>query len=734
MSHNAKVQSSLGDAYSYFSRNDGAIGAYKTSLAVEDNPAVREALAVQLLRQGNPELAESHLGHVLKQPDASKAGLILLLAEGYQAQAQHDRAIELMDRAADVSPQIRDDKAFQKDRTKAEKYRQSGKAIKPVTLATPKTAGYREGGSGGRLARFIAPALAFVGLCTYFVVAWRQGQHRELFVVNGLGVPYTAVVGVTPVDLPAGGHRRLEVAEGTLHVTADAQGTPVGEYDVNVRTPYWKRPFLSRTFVINPDRTALITRETVYYSVNPADAPEPEYETRVGEPLYEFSGIDFPFQPFPQQIDLPSERDVVSRTRVGNESLHDVNDGAMMFLLQDSLPPDDPNAVRDFVTTHLRFSPERETLLLWLKTLMPPEEYLDHLRERLDDRPVLVHWHRVYQETMESTHPEHDLVAEYRTLLAADPSSAELAYLLGRVTPDPQESEQLFRQAIAANPPSAFGYNALAYQLLSEGRFEEGLPLAEQAVQLQPETPSFGKVLEELRLATGHWDELLSEDRTNQSEGMFGADMRALNEIRILAMQGEGAAARKTIDDFQQQAQTPGESESARGLADYLKTMLAYFEGNATEFVTQMRALREGDEPDTYDPAFVDGQLEQAAQLAAENDDASTAAIQHLSIYLKAHAAGNEMLAQQELAQGIAKLREGGRDERTFADALAPEGTSQPDILLALATWPSRKRVLLAALGTRYPDDRDTYFTMARTLNFQREVPWLFLREYLGQN
>ncbi len=729
MRDHARVQAALGDAYAYFSRGDQAVLAYEASLAAKDDPDVHEALAVQLLRQGKPEQAELNLSHILQRPVPDKAGLLLLLAEGYQGQAQHDRAIELMDQAAAVSSSIQDDKAFQRDRKKAEKYRQSGKAVKPVTLATPRQAGYREGGRGPNLVRFIAPALVFAGLCAYFFAAWRQGQHREVFLVNGLGVPYHVRVGDQSVELPAGGHRKVEVIEGTLHVTADAQGTSVDEHDIEIHTPLWKRPFLSRTFVINPDRTALVTHETVYYSVDPDSAPDAEYDLQFGEPFYTFTGVDYPFQVFPAQIDLPSKDDVVARTRVATESFADVNDSELLFLLQSSAPPDEPDLARRFVTTHLKFTPQREVLLLLLKSLMSPEEYIAYLADRLDDRPVLVHWHRVYQEMMESQHPEHDLAAEYRAYYDAAPNDAGMAYLLGRVLPTPEEAQQLFRQAIEAEHPSAFGYNALAYQYLSEGRFDEALPLAEKAVELQPDSPSFTTVLRELRLATGQWDQLLEEARQNKSEGMFGVS-GLLSEVRLLAMQGDQAAARQVIDNFTQElAQESGEG-FATSLTRHFNAMAAYFAGDAQEY---LQLTQNTDEPAAdYMTAFVAGDFELAARLAAENEDVSSAATQHLAQFLKAGADGKQDIAAEQLQLGIEKLRQGDREDRIYAGALAADGVSEPKRLLQLAIWPTRKRVILAALGTKYPGDQEAYFTLARRLNFEREVPWLFLRDYLG--
>ena len=49
------------------------------------------------------------------------------------------------------------------------------------------------------------------------------------------------------------------------------------------------------------------------------------------------------------------------------------------------------------------------------------EKLIDALRERLSDRPLRVEWHRFYQSAIEKERPDHDLAAEYRKLLDANP-------------------------------------------------------------------------------------------------------------------------------------------------------------------------------------------------------------------------------------------------------------------------------------------------------------------------
>lgn len=55
----AKVQAALGSAYGYFNRREEAIEALKNSLRARDDNSVRELLADNYLRKGEPENASS---------------------------------------------------------------------------------------------------------------------------------------------------------------------------------------------------------------------------------------------------------------------------------------------------------------------------------------------------------------------------------------------------------------------------------------------------------------------------------------------------------------------------------------------------------------------------------------------------------------------------------------------------------------------------------------------------
>ncbi len=86
-------------------------------------------------------------------------------------------------------------------------------------------------------------------------------------------------------------------------------------------------------------------------------------------------------------------------------------------------------------------------------------------------------WHRCYQQFAEMNNHESALVALYDKYLAAEPSSAALIYLRGRIDPDWEKQESFYRRAIAADPKLGWpwlGIAARASARRAVGRVSQG--------------------------------------------------------------------------------------------------------------------------------------------------------------------------------------------------------------------------------------------------------------------
>lgn len=106
------------------------------------------------------------------------------------------------------------------------------------------------------------------------------------------------------------------------------------------------------------------------------------------------------------------------------------------------------------------------------------------LESGLSRRPMLIEWHRVYQELMGQLQSDVDLEATYRTTVEQEPENTVAKYLLGRLLDDMVEAETLFRASDNVPNATGYGYNAIAYQRLCSGQFTKALESSRKAVSL----------------------------------------------------------------------------------------------------------------------------------------------------------------------------------------------------------------------------------------------------------
>src|SRR6185503_3767409 len=123
----------------------------------------------------------------------------------------------------------------------------------------------RESPWRSRGARIIGPAVILLALAIYFISAANIGRARKVWLVNGLNHQYVADIGGRRFTLPPLNAMEVRLPEGDLAVKMVGPGSdPAAQ--ASITTPFWSRPFLHRTYIINPDRVALIGVETVIYT------------------------------------------------------------------------------------------------------------------------------------------------------------------------------------------------------------------------------------------------------------------------------------------------------------------------------------------------------------------------------------------------------------------------------------------------------------------------------------
>jgi hypothetical protein len=195
----------------------------------------------------------------------------------------------------------------------------------------------------------------------------------------------------------------------------------------------------------------------------PHELPRPQ--VHFGQGSYAFSGLDYEFQDFPATIQVKGNQSV-TKTRVA--LVPQVAAETRLELMMHHVPAPEQDA---FCERVLRLDPQQGVFLYWLSSHLPAEQMLGFLGPRLDERPILVEWHRAYQALMDRAQPDKDLRPRYRRLVAETKSDPEALYLLGRVEPDWKQSEALYHQAAQADRPSGYAMYSLGYRALCAAQF-----------------------------------------------------------------------------------------------------------------------------------------------------------------------------------------------------------------------------------------------------------------------
>jgi tetratricopeptide (TPR) repeat protein len=716
--NNPEVLSAVAGGRMYFSQWDRASDALERQLAIKPDDGVRRQLSVAFLKQLRPDDARPHLQHIFDGKLADQSGYVWLLSEGYSAVGNHHEARDTLRALAEIDPAVANDKEYKKRLAAAEKLAGKGstKSVASTLLGSPKGASFKEG-SRFQLSRWVGPLVA-LGLATlYFWSAISNGQARKVWVVSGLPVAYTAKVGGLDVELPPFGRVERTFPEGSIHVEVADPKLGIEPADAVVETNFFARPFLSPTFIVNPDRAALVVWEKAHYAANPADAPPNEHKLAGNRVVHEFSSVSHVFEGFPQQIKVEGKKG--TRTRVGTLAPPELPQEMMAFAALSMLGPEDGKAV---VWRWAYAQPDNEVFLGIVANRAGDAAAAEQLKPRLADRPVLVEWHRAYQNLKDK---DPGLVAEYEGYLAKEPDNGELAYLLGRIVEEPAKERELFQRAANGKPPSAYAWNALALTSLARGEFEQGLEQSEKARELLPGRRGFGMVYEDACLALGQWKRL--SHVFEHGEGMLPKmpdAQRSPRELQFLIWDDSADGAERLRQTLRAAAQAEGMTGEVliRREAELEKAMRVA--RGDWEWVEQHLAEPNA-QPSFEELLLVKRYADAAAALDKSEESPEKTGPANVLLSLLAGQAGDETLARTRMAAGVVALAAANRNFKPFVGVLDPAKGAAPADMAELMNAPlstADKCVLLTAVAKKYPDRATDLMVLARKLNFHRDI------------
>ncbi len=718
----AEMVANVGSTLLFFGHFSEAEAAYRKSLAIDDDPEIRESLGIVLLRQGRPDDAWPQLEHLFRSEEASDIGALFLLVEGYQAEGRHDDALQIIDALVKAFPDLADNKELGKYRKQSRKHQRSGKRIVSAALAPAKATSGSDW--GGRMALLVWPLLLMLIVAPLTWFAFRSARGHQVFLVNGLSERYAVRLAGETHHLPPGRGVPVRVAQRVDHVVEVAGDEPALEpLSFRLDLSLWESWWGEHTFVVNPDRLAVLHWQQVEYAETPDPERETPYELRAGEGFYSYQDVDYEFRDFPDEIELSSGSP--RALREGLEVLADHDSLGLYWILA---AEDEGDQALVYLKRLVELRPENENAMFVLAGVASAEDFTALAAPHLVVRPVEVEWHRAYQSVIDRGPAGDGLSAEYATLLAAEPDNSRLLYLASRIDLDPDKAEGLLRRAIELDPANAYAYNSLAYHKISAGEFAEALPLVEKARELEPEKASFQAIENDARLGLGHWQILLEQNRSQQDEQPLNGELVA-REILLRSAKGEMESAAACVGGYLQRLASAEDAQDWDDPEDwqtYLEAMVSHGRGDLSAFGEGIGGL---DGPaNAFQSALARGAMRQAEAALTESEAFTTD--NHLLIYLGAVRAGDSELAEGHLAAAIELLRQGDREQRALALGLMGEDVGVD--FLRFSIDPGSKAITLAALAVGDLKRRGAYRRLARRLNFRLGFPRLYLAAMLS--
>lgn len=720
LASDAKTLCLLAAAHDLFGRLRESERLLLAALQVQDDYETRELLADCLLRQDRPNEAEPYLWHIVEEGIPDRVNLLYQLAQGYQIRGEHDKALTVFQHCEAVNPGIAEDKVFLRLRDASASHQGTRVAVKPAAVA----AQVKRGAAYRRFTK-AAPVVLALAALAYAALAWIQGSRREVCLVNGLERSYVALLNGESHALPPLSVTKVRLGEGDVTVQISDAPATIGPETVTIRTPFLTRPFSNETFVINPDRTAILQRTRVHYV--PRDrggpAPLPDESYFAGSTLHHFTGLDHVFEDMPASIKMDSHAASVSK-----EGLYLAGQDAeaaspyLLLGLKDELGPE---AVVQIARRHLLLEPQQTRYLSILLHTGKPAEVAEFLRPGLERRPVEIIWHRTYQNAMTQAQLDKEVEREYEAMLTREPQNKDLVYLTGRAALNVDRCLSLYRQAAEGDAPCPYAFYSLCFYHLSSGEFREAAQYAERTLKLLPDgEPGMKLFCRQALLANGQYDRVRELIRQQQAGPIMSVLDAYQEEACVLAMQGRQDEAGKAIARLQERLQGYNPESVAR-YVHRVEAQLAYLKGDTAAFVA---ALRTSDEPSERLIAHLAaGELLEAENAVSQVEPEEET---QLLLYIAAVARNQPEMAERHLKAAADLLDKGDFEDRAFASALKGEASmSLAELLRAVRRPPREKAVLLTALGLRNPAARQACFELARKLNFDKRFPHLLIRQ-----
>ena len=705
-----------------------------------DLPNARASRARVMIREGRLDEARGLLDF-MEKPGAAQLynlGALEELSEAMIVNRRHAEVLEISRHilteipAAKDFPRFRErvkasEKALGKKESMLSKQKFSLKRL--FSRAPGQRAGWRD---LVRIGAVIGIIVAAVFGIIFIRHAW-DSHHRTLHILNASDKAATVeIVGVSTVKVGPHSVAAVAISEGDYR--ARIHGPVEEEMAVPVRSaatfPWSENP----AWVLNVGGFGAVSLVTAYYAKGGGSPTQ--YDPYFGEKMWTFNDAEYAFKDLPRSLTVKSSEG--GKTLRGLEILEGDPAQLISYFAGKGRHADALAAARWV----LRAQPENEVGLVALQVIPQNDaqraEARTFLRAGLDVRPVLIAWHRAYQNFRSASGGEAELARTYGAMLAKAPGDSALLYLLGRVTPEGAEQKALFTKALAADEKNAFPHYALGYDAMTEGDFEKARGFLDRACELRPGDHQMAETRHTVRLGQRDYAAIERESRAEMQKKILVAPAFA-KLVEVLALQDRADDARKVIRDFDARARK-ADPESAVANVARLNAILDYCRGDLAAIEGRLRgqpaapgrrapaALPPQKAAELFAVLAEEGKVGEAIALPGAGTSIANGPVELLAASLALQLAGDTGKADEWSARAAKDLAGRNAAFRKGAELLAAKVAPDRAAVTALHIEPKVKAVLLAVLARKFPSEAAWLNGMAGKFNCAPEFPFHLVR------
>ena len=535
--------------------------------------------------------------------------------------------------------------------------------------------------------------------------------------------PYVVKINEKEHFLDLSGAIKIEILEGGNIVSVLAKDLNIPDQSFEIETTFFEKNFNSDVYVLNPDRMAFLYNSQVTYAVKEQDAVAYTGTIHTGKLLHIFQDIDYAFKDFPDEVSMPKGKKTVVKR--GLSVYQPRNYGDEFQVLTDYLEKD---KLFEYLKVKFKTKYNDSSYIDNAYVYLEASQFIELAKPYLEIRPFSLNLHRNYQNATEIAYPEKDILGKYQTLLAKNPNSSELKYLVGRLEYDLKKADKLFLESEQGDKPIGRGYVAIAYSRLITGRFSEGLKFAQKASDILEDDESLLVTHSALQLALKKYRDLLAKAEARQLKNPEDWGVVSL-KIQYLILLGEKAKANAISQAFVESLREQKEDEKIiQHWSDFVELSVAYAEGDLKKYDELL--------PKVYSVGFRQAIRNKDLKKLEEifNSEPSAKYYQDLLSFLVANSKGDSKAENLYLGRAVEKLSRGNRSERLVGEWL--EGKTKLNLQNALdaSIWPDHKVVVLVSLGIKYPRYKKELFALAKKLNYRPNFPNIFVGEIIKSN